>query len=65
MDWRGLIRISRDFDLLGIETPSIHMDWGRTEQALRVCLVDERRGMNGSILIFFYVWLPWRRAECY
>jgi hypothetical protein len=31
----GLIRIVRDFDLLGIETPSIHMDWGRTEQALR------------------------------
>jgi hypothetical protein len=65
MDWRGLIRIGGDFDLLGIETPSglvrlfsihmdwsglggiltykglkppqspsIHMDWGRTEQAL-------------------------------
>jgi hypothetical protein len=76
MNWRGLIRIERDFDLclahlsrngleiipadqnlyklekqtgyelfhasipketndtlLGIETPSIHMDWGRTEQA--------------------------------
>jgi hypothetical protein len=29
-----LIRIRRDFDLLGIETSSIHMDWGRTEQAL-------------------------------
>jgi hypothetical protein len=29
-----LIRIDRDFDLLEIETPSIHMDWGRTEQAL-------------------------------
>jgi hypothetical protein len=36
MDWRRLIRIRRDFDLLEIETPSIHhMDWGRTEQALR------------------------------
>jgi hypothetical protein len=35
MDWRGLIQIRRDFDLLGIETPSIHMNWGRTEQALR------------------------------
>jgi hypothetical protein len=23
MDWRGLIRIEGDFDLLGIETPSI------------------------------------------
>jgi hypothetical protein len=23
-----------DFDLLGIETLSIHMDWGRTEPAL-------------------------------
>jgi hypothetical protein len=34
MDWRGLIQIERDFDLLGIETHSIHMDWGRTEQAL-------------------------------
>jgi hypothetical protein len=71
MDWRGLIRIGGDFDLLRIETPliplqacsvifnpyglggsiriggiltywewkprqspSIHMDWGRTEQAL-------------------------------
>jgi hypothetical protein len=35
---KGLIRIERDFDLLGIETlqsPSIHMDWGRTEQALK------------------------------
>jgi hypothetical protein len=28
------------------------MDWDRTEQALSVCFVDERRGMNGSILIF-------------
>jgi hypothetical protein len=36
MDRRGLIWIGGDFDLLGIETPSIHMDWGRTEQALRV-----------------------------
>jgi hypothetical protein len=38
MDWRGLIRIGGDFDLLGIKTPSIpsiHMDWGRTEQALK------------------------------
>jgi hypothetical protein len=25
----------RDFNLLGIETPSIHIDWDRTEQALR------------------------------
>jgi hypothetical protein len=36
---RELIWIGRDFDLLGIETPqspSIHMDWGRTEQALRL-----------------------------
>jgi hypothetical protein len=36
MDWRGLIRIRRDFDLLGVQTPSIHMDWGRTEQALKI-----------------------------
>jgi hypothetical protein len=28
MDWRGLIRIKRDFDLLEIKTLSIHMDWG-------------------------------------
>jgi hypothetical protein len=38
MDWRGLIRIGGDFDLLEIKTPqspSIHMDWGKTEQALR------------------------------
>jgi hypothetical protein len=35
MDLRGLIRIGGDFDLPGIETPSIHMDWGRTEQARR------------------------------
>jgi hypothetical protein len=37
MDWRGLIRIERDFDLLGIKTssiPLIHIDCGRTEQAL-------------------------------
>jgi hypothetical protein len=26
MDWRGLIRIERDFDLLGIETPSIPLN---------------------------------------
>jgi hypothetical protein len=26
MDWRGLIRIMRDFDLLGIETPSIPLN---------------------------------------
>jgi hypothetical protein len=25
MGWRGLIRIERYFDLLGIETPSIHI----------------------------------------
>jgi hypothetical protein len=37
-DWRGLVRIERDFDLLGIETPSIYMYWGRTEQALRLSL---------------------------
>jgi hypothetical protein len=33
-----LIRIGRDFALLGIKTPqssSIHMDWGRTEQTLK------------------------------
>jgi hypothetical protein len=35
MDWRGLIRIGGDFDLQGIKPPSIHMDWGRTEQALK------------------------------
>jgi hypothetical protein len=35
----GLIRISRYFDLLGIETPSIYMDWGRTEQTFRACSV--------------------------
>jgi hypothetical protein len=35
MDWRGLIRIEKYFDLLGIETPSIYMDWARTEQAVR------------------------------
>jgi hypothetical protein len=38
MDWRGLIRIGGNFDLLCIETlqyPSIHMDWGKTEQAPR------------------------------
>jgi hypothetical protein len=33
MDWRGLIRIEGDFDLLGIESLSTHMDWGRTEHA--------------------------------
>jgi hypothetical protein len=26
MDWRGLIRIGGDFDLLGIETPSIPLN---------------------------------------
>jgi hypothetical protein len=26
MDWRGLIRIVRDFDLQGIETPSIPLN---------------------------------------
>jgi hypothetical protein len=26
MDWRGLIRIRGDFDLLGIETPSIPLN---------------------------------------
>jgi hypothetical protein len=31
IDCRRLTRIGRDFDLLGIEIPSIHMDWGRTE----------------------------------
>jgi hypothetical protein len=40
-----LIRIERDFNLLGIKTPqfsSIHIDWGRTEQALIIVLaVDE------------------------
>jgi hypothetical protein len=36
MDQRGLIWIKRDFDLLGIETPLIHMDWGRIKYALRV-----------------------------
>jgi hypothetical protein len=37
MDCRGLIRIGRDFNLLGIESPSIpsiHMVWSKTEQAL-------------------------------
>jgi hypothetical protein len=33
MDCRGLIHIREDFDLIGIETPSIHMDWGRTESS--------------------------------
>jgi hypothetical protein len=31
MYWRGLIRIGGDFDF---ESPSIHMDWGRTEHGL-------------------------------
>jgi hypothetical protein len=26
MDWRGLIQIEMDFDLLGIATPSIPLD---------------------------------------
>jgi hypothetical protein len=26
MDWRGLVRIGRDFDLLGIKTPSIPLN---------------------------------------
>jgi hypothetical protein len=47
MDWRGFIRIGRDFDLLGIKTPSIHMDWGKTEEALRwhkiIQIIDVRR----------------------
>jgi hypothetical protein len=37
MDWRGLIWIGGDFDLLGIETPSIPLNpygLGRTEQVL-------------------------------
>jgi hypothetical protein len=39
MDWKGLIRIEGDFDLLGIQSPSIHMNWGGTEQAVkRQCL---------------------------
>jgi hypothetical protein len=38
-DWRGLIRIGGDFDLLGIESLSIHMDWGRTEHGLRELIV--------------------------
>jgi hypothetical protein len=50
MDWRGLIRIVRDFDLLGIETLSIHMDWGRTEHGLKghfpLWLVSHFRGQG-------------------
>jgi hypothetical protein len=38
MDCRGLIQIDGDFNLLGIETPSIP-DWGRTES-------PDRRGLN-------------------
>jgi hypothetical protein len=30
-NWRGLIWIGTNFNLLWIETSSIHMDWGRTE----------------------------------
>jgi hypothetical protein len=32
MNWRRLIRIEEDFDLIEIETPSIHIDWSRTEK---------------------------------
>jgi hypothetical protein len=42
----GLIRIGGDFDLLWIKTPSIpsiHMDWGRTEQALSICSTHTQR----------------------
>jgi hypothetical protein len=34
IDWKRLIRIERYFNLLGIETPSIHMDRDRTEHGL-------------------------------
>jgi hypothetical protein len=30
---------------------------------LRVCLIEERRGMKRLHSYFFDVWLPWRRAE--
>jgi len=32
--WRGLWGIRGDFDLLGIETPSIPLDWFATKQSL-------------------------------
>jgi hypothetical protein len=34
-----------------------------TTATLRVCLVEERRGMDRLHFNFFHVWLPWRRAE--
>jgi hypothetical protein len=49
MDWRGLIRIGEDFDLLGIETPSIHMDWGKTEQALKVPKYLRTKGIKETL----------------
>jgi hypothetical protein len=42
----GLIRIERDFDLIAIETPSIYMDWGRTEQALSAGRKEEEKEMG-------------------
>jgi hypothetical protein len=60
MDWRGLIWFRRDFDLLGIKTPSIHIDWGRTEQHTRnrliaaaFCLSTEQHARNRLIRQLF------------
>jgi hypothetical protein len=41
----------------------MHVRW--SQEKIRGCCVWLRSGgeWNGSILIYFYVWLPWRRAK--
>jgi hypothetical protein len=56
MNWRELIRIERDFDLLGIKTPLIHTDWGRTEQTLNKVLEGKKSYTgNSSTVLFCYL----------
>jgi hypothetical protein len=49
--------------ILGFPAPT-HYEWQDIGccSCFRVCLVEERRGME-RLFLFFYVWLPWRRAE--
>jgi hypothetical protein len=65
MDWRGLIRIGKYFDLLGIETPQshlIHMDWGRTEHGLRRRQTARPRCRRGFVQLAGYKTGPWEKG---
>ena len=49
--WRGLGGIRGDFDLLGIKTPSIPLDWFATEQGLNKIIICHHPN-------FVWPWIP-------